>query len=71
MHKRNNNAPARARETGAFSCLICGGEICTDDFANEVLAKCKHWNLSDRKPQLFRYEAVSDKDIRFGEKQYD
>lgn len=56
---------------GAERAAIIQPILIARDFDNEVLAKCKHWNLSDRKPQLFRYEAVSDKDIRFVEKQYD
>lgn len=35
MHKRNNNTPARTRETRAFSCLICGGETYADHLRNQ------------------------------------
>ena len=37
------------------------------DFDREVLARCGHWNLSERKPRLFQYAASAPGDIRFEE----
>ena len=40
-------------------------------FASEVLAGCRHWNLSERKPLLFKYAAREGNDLRFERIPYD
>ena len=56
---------------GAEQSAIIQPILIATGFNDDVLTRCKHWNLSERKPRLFCYKAISDDDIRFEEVRYD
>lgn len=53
--------------TGADDTSIIQPILIASDFVGEVVQECKYWNLCERKPKLFRYQATSNSEIIFEE----